>query len=93
MAINHVMSSVDIDKAMQKELIEAVKQRNGALVAKLAKPYLIDDNMIIINQGNRRGTCLCCVSREFGVLMQDGQTRAWRLDGTEYDVKEILQNG
>lgn len=51
MAINHVMSNVDIDKQTQKELIEAVKQRNGALVAKLVKPYLIDDNMVIINQG------------------------------------------
>ena len=94
MAINHVMSSVDINKSTQKELIEAVKQRNGALVAKLAKPYLIDDNMVIINQGNRRGSCLCAVTREFGVLMQDGKnSRTWRLDGTEYDVREVLQRG
>ncbi len=93
MAINHVMSRVEIDKATQKELLDAVKQRNGTLVAKLAKPFLIDENMVIINQGNRRASCLCSVTREIGVLMQDGKNnRAWRLDGTEYDVKEILQH-
>ena len=91
MAINHVMSNINIDKATQKELLDAVKQRNGTLVAKLAKPFLIDDNMVIINQGNRRGSCLCSVTREIGVLMQDGKNnRVWRLDGTEYDMKEIL---
>lgn len=93
MAINKVMSSAQISKQDKASLIDAVKNRDGALIAEIAAQYLVNDNMVIINQGNRKGCCMASVTLEYGVLMQDGKTkpRAWKLDGTEYDATELLK--
>lgn len=63
-------SKVEIDVSIRNELIEAVKQRNCTLVVKLTKPFLTDDNMIVISQGDSRNLCFCTVMRKLGARME-----------------------